>query len=310
MIPRKNPRGEGRSRPDPGFTIIELLVVLFVIGVLVALVAAGVMRAREAARRLQCTQNLHQIGLAIQNYSSTYGVFPPAHQGGSFLTAILPYADQKPLFDMIAGGGLATAQTMSLSLYHCPSDGTTSKQMFGTTNYAGNQGTGVQTFGYNGAFDINQAVPPSQFTDGMSTTAAVSEWLIGPFSGMIRDPVRSVFHTPKEWIQPAELELFASTCRGLDPLTASLAPTTVGAIWTHGDFGHTLYNHILTIGENTCQNGAGVQTGAWTVKSNHSGGANVLFADGDVRFILATINAKVWSAIGSRAGGEVVSEPY
>ena len=314
MIPRKSPRGDRGRCSTAGFTVIELLVVLFVIAVLIALVVAGVMRAREAARRLQCVQNLHQIGLGLQSYLSSFGVFPPGYQAGlgsSFLVAILPYVEQKPLYDMLENGGLTTAQQVSIGLYHCPSDGSTSHlQSTGTTSYAGNQGTGVQAYGYNGAFAYTDVIGPGQITDGTGTTAAVSEWLVGPFNVMTRDPVRSVFHTPKRWDQPGELELFASTCHNLDPLTAELTPMTVGMIWTHGDFGHTLYNHIMTIGENTCQNGAGVQTGAWTAKSNHSGGVNVLFADGDVRFIPATINPKVWTAIGTRAGGEVVSGQY
>src|SRR3954449_96275 len=92
----------------PGFTLIELLVVIAIIAVLIALLLPAVQSAREAARRMSCTNNLKQIGLALHNYESTNGVFPPGrintyvagngHCWGAY-SQMLPFLEQRAIFD-------------------------------------------------------------------------------------------------------------------------------------------------------------------------------------------------------------------
>src|SRR5262245_7122754 len=105
----------GRSGSRRGFTLIELLVVIAIIGVLIALLLPAVQAAREAARRAQCTNNLKQMGLALANYETGNGSFPPGAIGygsGSnidcnhprnhtMFALILPYMEMKPLYDAI-----------------------------------------------------------------------------------------------------------------------------------------------------------------------------------------------------------------
>jgi prepilin-type N-terminal cleavage/methylation domain-containing protein/prepilin-type processing-associated H-X9-DG protein len=144
------PNGRTRS----AFTLIELLVVIAIIGVLIALLLPAVQAAREAARRSQCVNNLKQIGLALNNYHSAYGVFPPGYvsavvptitdacnqdaenalsvdlgPGWAWGSMILPQLEQGPLYNSInfsLSVGFAdnnTCSTTLLSVYLCPSDG-------------------------------------------------------------------------------------------------------------------------------------------------------------------------------------------
>src|SRR3954470_20671763 len=91
------------SRLRSAFTLVELLVVIAIIGVLVALLLPAVQAAREAARRMQCTNNIRQITLGMQNYADVNGgVFPVGAYGccwGTWLVGLLPYVEQKALFD-------------------------------------------------------------------------------------------------------------------------------------------------------------------------------------------------------------------
>ena len=99
MMPTSNVR-VGKNRL--GFTLVELLVVIAIIGVLVSLLLPAVQAAREAARRMQCSNNLKQQGLAIQNHHDVFKHFPPGGYNpwgavGSWATHILPYMEQNTL---------------------------------------------------------------------------------------------------------------------------------------------------------------------------------------------------------------------
>ena len=101
-----SPGGATRTSKKRGFTLVELLVVIAIIGILIALLLPAVQAAREAARRIQCSNNLKQIGLAIHNYYSSNNAFPAACRaqsstgwGFGWATYILPYGEQTALYD-------------------------------------------------------------------------------------------------------------------------------------------------------------------------------------------------------------------
>jgi prepilin-type N-terminal cleavage/methylation domain-containing protein len=147
-----------------GFTLVELLVVMAIIGTLVALLLPAVQSARETARRASCTNNQKQIALAMLHYHDVYGSFPPGIVGGwghSWAANILPQLEQKPLFDTIPWGEVGNwydTDPASLALqnlararipaFQCPSQpGPVSENWVIAdrfrTNYLGNAGSDV-----------------------------------------------------------------------------------------------------------------------------------------------------------------------
>ncbi len=141
LLRRDSPR-----RPAHGFTLVELLVVIAIIGILIALLLPAVQSAREAARRMQCTNNLKQMGLALHSYHGAFRCFPIGSRSGTIAsyntygtnwrTALLPFMEQKPLYDSLnfktgtfSGSSASPAfsngnevlKGLVLPMYKCPS---------------------------------------------------------------------------------------------------------------------------------------------------------------------------------------------
>lgn len=206
-----------RGRPERrGFTLIEVLVVLAIIGLLVVLLMPAVQASRQLQRRLQCASALKQIGLALNNYHVAQGVFP---MGGSknnrklhansydqwdvwsAHAAILPQLDQAPIFNAInfdfapeINDGVShpmnvTVNLLVLDMFLCPSDPYAGQ--WSTNSYHGSYGTTtnenyIQTGGCTGLFTVEASYGIPSCTDGTSTTIAFSEALVGDGQGYAR----------------------------------------------------------------------------------------------------------------------------
>ena len=188
-----------RSTPT-GFTLVELLVVVAIIGILIGMLLPAVQQVREAARRTQCLNNLAQIGLALQNFEYAHQHFPagvieskgpilsvPNGQHVSFLVPILPYMEQQGVFDNfdIEAGTYAAvnaaAREIVIPTYICPSFGTrmNTNSTAAMTNYVGcHHGSEVPIDAdNNGMLFLNSQVTFGDIYDGSSNTILVGEAL-------------------------------------------------------------------------------------------------------------------------------------
>jgi prepilin-type N-terminal cleavage/methylation domain-containing protein len=262
------------------FTLIELLVVIAIIAVLIALLLPAVQAAREAARRIQCVNNLKQIGLALHNYISAIGVLPPgrfnSHIAGhgncwGAYSQLLPHLDQAAIFNSLNFNLPPDTDTLSLSnstgfetflsTLLCPSDSdpvliTVGGAQFATHNYNLNTGstypvvqvpafplTGVP----NGPFFENSRIGPASFVDGLSNTTAVTETVRStPTSTYANDPLGVFLITGNNTTIAPPISNdadYASLCLDL-PTTTTHFQATRGVRWHYGAPGHSMYNHL------------------------------------------------------------------
>ena len=295
-------------RTRRGFSLIELLVVVAIAGVASATLLPAVVTAREASRRVQCLNNLRQVGLALHGYHDAAGSLPMGYvaaanpdpcetaPGWGWAALILRSLDQAPLYDSanfdapVDAPGNLTTRVAGVGVYVCPSDRDSGRYTllkstgaaiadFRTNSYAACYGAGLEIDEApergNGLFRRNLVVGFAGITDGLSTTIAVGErgacLVQTPWAGVPNGGVSVLSATSK-------VGEYGSVGRGAELVVAHADKTTLNG---HG-------------------------TGPDDFYSPHAGGSEFLFADGSARFVKQTIRLHVYRALCTRDLGELV----
>jgi prepilin-type N-terminal cleavage/methylation domain-containing protein/prepilin-type processing-associated H-X9-DG protein len=329
-----------------GFTLIELLVVIAIIAVLIALLLPAVQAAREAARRAQCVNNLKQLALACHNYESTQGAFPMGNQGFQFPSCgaafpndspihsafvyMLPFIEDANIYNaynivrVFASVSNITVEATQVSVFTCPSDLPFTQEPpqyvpYVHNSYATSRGRnenigfnwastsfpdpGAQFFqncnygGGDGMFDWQYATKISAVTDGLSNT-----FFFGEVSRFIDEP-------------PSSFSIGNITIEFADDYTTAVGHPTSGAfviprLNAPPDKVGTVQAACFAgavFPPDWINNTACLSLGQYGFRSLHPGGANFAMADGSVKFIKNSINVPTYRALGTRAGGEVIS---
>ena len=298
------------------FTLIELLVVIAIIAVLIALLLPAVQAAREAARRTQCVNNLKQIGLAMHNYHSFADVFPPGYvtavdlksetelgPGWGWATMSLAMFEQSPLYNAvnfslpIIHPGSQTARSNRLAMFLCPSNTPDSPPLLTLRTLAGNvlltDVSPGQYVGCSGQFEVDDYVADNNGVFYRNSRIGIRNILDGTSSTLlIGERSRNV--ADATWVGAVPL---AITCTNPAWKIQECEPSNSMIMFHTGPSPNRNWVDVPNY------KAAGADD-SW---SRHSGGCNFGFCDGSVRFLKETINPKVFTALSTRAGGEVLS---
>lgn len=305
-----------------GFTILEVLVVIGILGLLVSLLLPAVQQSRAAARRAACVNHLHQLGLAVHGVANETGAFPTAEQPEPALRRLLPWLGAGTIRDSLRAD--KKPESFFVETLLCPSDSVAEgNSSIGESNYYFNDGSQLRTTRFTNGFrkSSRQDTRASEITDGLSQTAAMAERLVRPWSMLATDtsisadaenePRRFFWWTESRYNAQGEEALAIEECR-MHRTTAYPQFFGVNAPnyrLTHG------YDHLLPPNDVGCYNGPEdfeIDIDAFLIpaSSQHFGGVNVLMADGSVHFVNDHIDIDVWHALGTRNGMEAIANPF
>jgi prepilin-type N-terminal cleavage/methylation domain-containing protein/prepilin-type processing-associated H-X9-DG protein len=287
------------ARRPAGFTLIELLVVIAIIAVLIGLLVPAVQKVREAAARLQCQNNLKQLGLALHDYHDAMGAFPPAKQDTPlhcWVPFTLPYLEQGNLaqkynllvnWDNAANDGTAAAPKANQfqpKVFLCPA---------APSGRVGSNGRGIIDYS-----PPNQIARPNPF---LKVVPPSDPTFLGVLGHNISRPLTAVTDGTSNTVLLAE-----DAGRNQQWVLGKLVSTGGGTgAWANPG------TEITVNGYNAATNSMPGPCGVNCTNNNevygfHSAGANTVFADGHVQLLKAGLDVNVLVPLITRAGGEVI----
>jgi prepilin-type N-terminal cleavage/methylation domain-containing protein/prepilin-type processing-associated H-X9-DG protein len=334
-----------REKSLRGFTLIEVLVAVSVIGIVIALLLSGVQAAREAGRRAACINNLRQLGIALAAYESTYRQFPPMvvfsppHRGEevaySAYGRLLPELDQGVLFNALNFSSPVqpaialdpshpnfTVSVTRLQVLICPSD---SIQSPAPASYRLNEGRSPFWYNPTTLYGNDPDAPfyhtggrrPAQITDGLSNTAFLSERLVGDGTELTLNIQRDIIPATPSAADALHFDQpYWNVCQASESSPVAIVNHFSESGWqwlTHS----TLligYTHVMTPNQPVPDCNGDVNPwslgGAVTARSFHPNGVNILLGDGRVQFATNGINPAVWRALSTISAGDSLGSGF
>lgn len=329
-------------RAQHGFTLVELLVVITIIGILIALLLPAVQAAREAARRAQCQNNLKQVGLALLNYESGHGMLPAGGfllsctYGMSWWVRVLPYLEADNIvagIDYSQGGWLGTNTKLALAVrrlqlpfMYCPSSTLPRAMGCPETGQVGYDFY-VQATTYAGIAGAADGNATNKFSARTVNTLTTTGWAsTGGVLVIGRGiPMAEISDGTSNTLAIGEQSDFLSPAGGI-PSTwvASSTPCEYGdcrsdcghgftmgpypTAWTYEpQFNVTCVYHPINFKSTT---GYGIKYNCGPnspVQSVHPGGANVAFADGSVHMLSESLDMNLLRYLATRNDGQAVT---
>jgi len=328
-----------RRSKKKAFTLVELLVVITIIGILIALLLPAVQAAREAARRIQCTNNLKQIALALHNYGQAQKDFPPGciagsasntsttvnaeaiggplRHGTSFLLRILPFIEADTIAKNYAYTSSAAGSTnlliaqLDVRAFYCPTRRSSFRSTDGSMTLSNWTGGGTDYGGCAGRSSAFSGASPTAYTmwNGGSVTAATGTYITynGQVAGQTTATMMGIFGD-------MNVSTTFATCRDglsntimvgeLQRIISTATPYNASNGPQLSLDGWILAGPATLFSTGALYGSALMNNGYFSAPgSEHSGGANFGLGDASVKFLTSSISGPIFCLYGSMNDG-------